>query len=153
MTWVIFHSSPIDCLSSTTVNKVSLTLRDIQNLRTPFCVIDGSMGNFDATTRWEYTYIGPKSVSNLYEMFVPCWWDTLSYHTPHKIISLYYQVLPQFLQKSIHTYALACCKEQQKKDPHFFHKMQHLQHFGAAHYPCSFAPFVSLASKHNVAIM
>jgi hypothetical protein len=36
----------------------------------------------------------------------------------------------------------------------FFHKMQqHLQHFGAAHYPCSFVPFVSFASKHNIATM
>jgi hypothetical protein len=35
----------------------------------------------------------------------------------------------------------------------FFHKMQHLQHFGATHYPCSFVCFVSLASQHNVATM
>jgi hypothetical protein len=66
----ISHSSST---TSTTTTKLSLTLGDIQNLCSPFLVVEGNIRNFDATTRWEYAYDAPKSIKSWYEMLIPCW--------------------------------------------------------------------------------
>jgi len=57
------------------------------------CVEHGSIGNFEAMTRWEYTKVGPKS-KNLYGMLVPRWLGIPWYHVPPMIIFPSYQVFP-----------------------------------------------------------